>query len=102
MPKLSSSLAMVPTRDNCGGAISFFRGGGGDLTGACSATAGGGGRLDGEKIGRSRVTDNCVSGMAHNGLALGVRSGATWGAAWGAATRTVVTGSAGSGDSAGG
>ena len=29
---------------------------------------------DGEKIGRSRVTGNWASGMAHSGLALSVRS----------------------------
>src|SRR5579871_53851 len=87
---------MVPTRDSGGASTSFFRGSGGGRTGAGSeATTGGGGRRDGEKIGRSRVTDNCLSGMAHNGLAL---SG-DWDGG-GGTTRTDVTGSVG--DKAGG
>src|ERR1700761_1232818 len=90
MPKPSSSLAMVPTSDKGGGWISFLRGGGLTTTDAVSATTGGG-RRDGEKIGRSRVPDNCVSGIAHSGLALIVFAGE----AAGATTRTVVTGSAG-------
>ena len=62
---------MVPTSDNGGGWISFFCGGGGGGAGAGSeATKGGDGRRDGEKSGRSRVPDNLVSGIAHNGLAL--------------------------------
>ena len=60
-----------------------------DLTIAGSAaTAVGGGRRDGEKIGRSRVADNCADGIAHKGLALCARSGV----GGGATTRTVVTG----------
>src|ERR1700761_8343956 len=80
---------MVPTSDSDGGSICTLPGGGG-LTGAgLSATATGGGRREGEKIGRSRVPDNCVSGTPHSGLALS----ACCGAAGGAVTRTVVTGS---------
>src|SRR6266436_10416826 len=86
---------MVPTSDSGGGSISF-RGGGGLTTTWSAAAAAGGGRRDGEKIGRSRVPDNCVSGTPHSGLALRGRSGA----ASGGATRTVVTGSAAAGDSA--
>src|SRR6516164_9559027 len=88
---------MVPTSENGGGSISCLRGGGGfSGTGSLTTTAGGG-RREGEKIGRSRVTGNCVSGMPQSGLALCARSGE----ACGAATRIVVTGSAKAGDSGG-
>jgi hypothetical protein len=80
---------MVPTNDNGGGSSSFFRGGGGGAGAGSAATTGGGGRRDGEKIGRSRVPDNFVSGIAHSGLALSGCSGADGGAT----TRTDVTGS---------
>jgi hypothetical protein len=69
----------VPTSDNCGCSIRGDFGGGGALTTATGTSLGGGGRRDGEKIGRSRVFDKVVSGMAHSGLALMARSAATCG-----------------------
>src|ERR1700731_3249555 len=86
---------MVPTRESWGGSI--FRGGDLASTGS-AAIAAGGGRREGEKIGRSRVTENRLSGTAHNGLALGGRAGEPGGAT----TPTAVTGSAGVEDTAGG
>src|SRR4029079_979973 len=84
---------MVPTSDRRGGSISFFRGGGGlATTGSATTAGGGGGRRDGEKTGRSRVSDNRLSGTPHIGLGLNVRAGV----AGGGTTRPVVTGSAGS------
>ena len=67
---------MVPTRLSCGRSGSLGFGTAIALGATTGATAGAGGRREGEKIGRSRVTCNCASGMAHNGLALGVRSAA--------------------------
>ena len=60
----------VPTSESSGlcGPAGF----GGTLTGAAAGgptTADVSGRREGEKIGRSRVLDNCLSGMAHSGLA---------------------------------
>src|ERR1700688_962810 len=83
---------MVPTRASCGTSGSLLRPVGALTIADSAATAAGGGRRDGEKIGRSRVVDNCVNGIAHSGLALSARSGA--GAVGGATTRTVVTGGA--------
>jgi len=48
-------------------------------------TAGAGGRRDGEKIGRSRVLESCLSGMAHNGLGGNSRLPESSGGAVGAA-----------------
>jgi len=57
-----------------------------------TADAGGaGGRRDGRKIGRSRVMENCLSGISHSGLALSVRSVAgAFGVAGGMVTSTTV------------
>src|ERR1700677_2743396 len=77
MPKLSSSPAMVPTKASDGRSASRGFGDGG-----C--------RRDAEKIGRSRVVDNVVSGNAHSGLALAGRSGAAGDGAGGGATTTAV------------
>ena len=80
---------MVPTRANCGASGSFLRTTAVLTIAGSAATAEGGGRRDGEKIGRSRVADNWVNGIAHSGLALCTRSGAR--PVGGATTRTVVT-----------
>src|SRR5581483_1060715 len=75
MPNFSSSPEMVPTRETCGrsGSLGF----GTTIAFGTTAvvTGGAGGRRDGRKIGRSRVVENCLSGMAQSGLALKVRSG---------------------------
>src|SRR4029077_20215424 len=80
---------MVPTKVSCGRSGSFDLGTATTFGAIVGVTAGAGGRREGEKIGRSRVTANCESGMAHNGLALGVSSDAgAGGAEGGAATCT--------------
>src|SRR5579871_1354320 len=68
---------IVPSSDTVGFS------GSADLTGCRTATGatracagGGGGRRDGEKIGRSRVIDNCLSGSAHSGFPDG--ASASW------------------------
>jgi len=59
---------MVPTKESFGrsGSFGFGATAAGFTTGAKAIA--GGGRRDDEKMGRSRVPDNAVSGMAHNGL----------------------------------
>src|SRR6202035_4495475 len=65
---------MVPTKESGGRSGSRGLGTAATFGTAAGATAGAGGRRDDEKIGRSRVSDNAASGMAHNGLlALGAR-----------------------------
>src|ERR1700716_2323076 len=75
MPNPSSPLAIVPTKESGGRSGSFGLDPAATFGTAAGATAGGGGRRDDEKIGRSRVPDNAVRGIAHNGLALSARSG---------------------------
>src|SRR5579862_8888509 len=90
MPNLSSSPVIVPTSDNGGCSGSF---GLGTTTFATVTVDGGGagGRRDGRKIGRSRVTVNCLSGIPHSGLALSGRSVAgTPGVDGGMVTSTTV------------
>src|ERR1700686_5287802 len=82
---------MVPTKESGGRSGSRGLGAAATFGTTAGATAGAGGRRDDEKIGRSRVPDNAVSGMAHNGLALSARSGT--GAA-GAVTTCTCSGAA--------
>src|SRR5712671_1623807 len=73
MPKASSSPAIVPTNASCGRSGSTGLGGaGGGTYGA--TTGGGGGRREGEKIGRSRVIDKSLIGIAQSGFPLVARS----------------------------
>src|SRR3954453_18637916 len=65
---------IVPTRVSCGRSGSFGLGTAIAFEVIAGVTAGAGGRREGENIGRSRVTANCESGMAHSGLPLSVRS----------------------------
>jgi hypothetical protein len=59
----------VPTNDTEGRSNSGGFTGGRTVTGATwVGVGGGGGRREGEKIGRSRVLDNSVSGSPHNGF----------------------------------
>jgi hypothetical protein len=60
---------MVPINESGGrsGSFGFGTTAAGFATGI-KATAAAGGRRDDEKIGRSRVPDNAVNGIAHNGL----------------------------------
>src|ERR1700726_1709300 len=85
---------MVPTKESGGRSGSRGLGTAATFGTAAGATAGAGGRRDDEKIGRSRVPDNAVSGMAHNGLALSARSGTGAGAV-GAGTTWAAAGAAG-------
>src|SRR6516165_10834341 len=74
MPKLSSVPMTVPTSDNCGRSTPRSLGGAGSASATATGADAGGGLRDAEKIGRSRVFDNVVSGMPHSGLALFARS----------------------------
>src|ERR1700733_1961557 len=75
MPNLASSPEMVPTRESCGCSGSF--GLGTTTFATVTIDAGGpGARRDGRKIGRSRVTLKCFTGIPHSGLALSGRSAA--------------------------
>src|ERR1700748_1691009 len=76
MPNLASSPEIVPTRASCGCSGSFRFGGATTLATVTVDGGGAGGRRDGRKIGRSRVTVNCLSGIPHSGLALSGRSAA--------------------------
>src|SRR4030081_3659526 len=76
MPNPSSPLAIVPTKESGVRSGSFGLDTAATFGTAAGATAGTGGRRDDEKIGRSRVPDNAVRGMAHSGLALSTRSDA--------------------------
>src|SRR5258706_14428664 len=100
MPNPSSPLAIVPTKESGGRSGSFGLDTAATFGTAAGATAGGGGRRDDEKIGRSRVPDNAVRGMAHNGLALSARSGTGVGAG-GAVTTCTCAGAAGCAQMAG-
>src|SRR5580692_5190628 len=86
MPNLASSPEMVPTRESCGCSGSFGFGGATTFATVTIDAAGAGGRRDGKKIGRSRVTENCLSGIAHSGLALRGRSADAPGVAGGTST----------------
>src|SRR3984957_20100580 len=90
MPNLASSPEIVPTSESCGCSGSF--GLGTQTFATVTIDVGGvGGRRDGRKIGRSRVTENCLSGISHSGLALSVRSAAgAFGVAGGIVTSTTV------------
>src|SRR5277367_6567401 len=74
MPNLSSSLEMVPTSESGGCSGSFGFGGTITLDTVTADVGNAGGRRDGKKMGRSRVTENCLSGIAHSGLAPSTRS----------------------------
>src|ERR1700722_9407056 len=76
MPNLASSPEMVPTRESCGCSGSFGLGGATTFATVMADGGGAGGRRDGRKIGRSRVTLNCFTGVPHSGLALSGRSAA--------------------------
>src|SRR6202043_2433174 len=84
---------MVPTKESGGRSGSRGLGTAATFGTAAGATAGGIGRRDDEKIGRSRVPDNALRGIAHNGLSLSGRSGAGAGAA-GAVTTCTCSGAA--------
>src|SRR6266478_1542372 len=62
---------MVPIRESCGRSCCFGACTGRLVAAAVTGSAAGGGRRDGEKIGRSRVADSCLSGIPHSGLPLG-------------------------------
>src|ERR1700723_1657344 len=92
MPNLVSSPEMVPTRESCACSGSVGFGGATPFATVTTDAAGAGGRRDGRKIGRSRVTENCLSGISHSGLALSVRSAAAgaFGVAGGMVPSTTV------------
>src|SRR6202035_1756444 len=76
MPNLASSPEMVPTSESCGCSGSFGLGGAATFATVMADGRGAGGRRGGKKIGRSRVTLNCFTGISHSGLALSGRSAA--------------------------
>src|SRR5579872_1516397 len=89
MPNLASSPAIVPTKESCGCSGSFGFGGAIAFATVTVDCGGGvGGRRKGRKIGRSRVTENCLTGIAHSGLALSGRSADGPGAPGGMVTST--------------
>src|ERR1700722_12722331 len=92
MPNLVSSPEIVPTSESCGCSGSFGLGGATTFATVTADAGGAGGRRDGKKIGRSRVTVNCLSGLPHSGLALSGRSAteAPPGADGGMVTSTTV------------
>ena len=69
---------------------SFGLGGATTLDTVTVEASGAGGRRDGKKIGRSRVAENCLIGIAHSGLALRGRSAGAFGVAGGMVTSTTV------------
>ena len=81
---------MVPTRESCGCSGSFGLGGTIAFATVTAEAGGAGGRRDGRKIGRSRVTENCLIGIAHSGLALSARSAGAPGFDGGMVTSTTV------------
>src|SRR5215831_12969568 len=67
-----SVLPRIVPSNVIGGRSGSFGGGARTATGATKVgVAGGGGRREGEKIGRSRVIDNCLSGSAQSGFPAG-------------------------------
>src|SRR5215471_17740643 len=71
-PMLSALPRIVPSNVIVGRSGSTGFGGVRTATGATKVgVAGGGGRREGEKIGRSRVIDNCLSGSAQSGFPAG-------------------------------